>query len=94
MLDLLPRRHATRAGELLAGLANWSQPASLLTPFLGSLIAFGLLIQFTSPDLLEQLDRLYHRIPTWAVGVLAGLALLLIEVVGGDSSAPFIYFQF
>jgi D-alanyl-lipoteichoic acid acyltransferase DltB (MBOAT superfamily) len=85
---------ATRAGEVLAGLANWSQPATLLTPFLACLIAFGLLIQFTSPDLLEQLDRLYHRIPTWAVGVLAGLALLLIEVVGGDSSAPFIYFQF
>jgi D-alanyl-lipoteichoic acid acyltransferase DltB (MBOAT superfamily) len=86
--------NATRAGDFLMGLANWSQPASLLTPFLGSLIAFGLLIQFTSPDLLEQLDRLYHRIPTWAVGVLTGIALLLIEAVGGDSSAPFIYFQF
>ena len=86
--------NATRAADFLAGLANWSQPASLLTPFLGSLIAFGLLIQFTSPNLLEQLDRIYHRIPTWAVGVLAGIALLLIEVVGGDSSAPFIYFQF
>ena len=85
---------ATRAGDFLVGLANWSQPASLLTPFLGSLIAFGLLIQFTSPNLLEQLDRIYHRIPTWAVGVLAGIALLLIEAVGGDSSAPFIYFQF
>ena len=86
--------NATRAADFLAGFANWSQPTSLLTPFLGSLIAFGLLIQFTSPNLLEQLDRVYHRIPTWAVGVLAGIALLLIEVVGGDSSAPFIYFQF
>ncbi len=27
---------ATRAGDVLAGLANWSQPATLLTPFLGS----------------------------------------------------------
>jgi hypothetical protein len=86
--------NATRAADFLAGFANWSQPASLLTPFLGSLIVFGLLIQFTSPNLLEQLDRIYHRIPTWAVGALAGIALLLIEVVGGDSSAPFIYFQF
>ena len=86
--------NATRAADFLAGFANWSQPTSLLTPFLGSLIAFGLLIQFTSPNLLEQLDRVYHRIPTWAVGVLAGIALLLIEAVGGDSSAPFIYFQF
>ena len=59
-----------------------------------ALIAFGLLIQFTPGDMLERLDRVYHRIPTWAVGVLAGLALLLMEIVGGDSSAPFIYFQF
>jgi hypothetical protein len=86
--------NAARAADFLAGLSNWSQPATLLTPFLGSLIAFGLLIQFTSPELLQQLDRIYHRIPTWAVGVLTGIALLLIEVVGGDSSAPFIYFQF
>jgi alginate O-acetyltransferase complex protein AlgI len=86
--------NAARAADFLTGLSNWSQPATLLTPFLGSLIAFGLLIQFTSPDLLQQLDRVYHRIPTWGVGMLTGIALLLIEVVGGDSSAPFIYFQF
>jgi D-alanyl-lipoteichoic acid acyltransferase DltB (MBOAT superfamily) len=85
---------ATRAFELITGLGNWSQPATLLTPFLGSLIAFGLLIQLTPGDMLERLDRLYHRVPTWAVGVLAGLVLLLIEIIGGDSSAPFIYFQF
>src|SRR5262249_14949021 len=85
---------ATRAGEVLTGLIHWSQPASLLTPLLFLLIAFGLFIQFTSPNLLEHLDRIYHRIPTWAIGLLAGLVLLLIEAVGGDSSAPFIYFQF
>ena len=85
---------ATRAFDFIAGLANWSQPATLLTPFLGSLIAFGLMIQFTPGDMLERLDYYYHRIPTWAVGVLAGIALLLMEIVGGDSSAPFIYFQF
>ena len=85
---------ATRAFDFIAGFANWSQPAALLTPFLGSLIAFGLAIQFTPSDMLERLDHCYHRIPTWAVGVLAGIALLLMEIVGGDSSAPFIYFQF
>jgi D-alanyl-lipoteichoic acid acyltransferase DltB (MBOAT superfamily) len=85
---------ATRAFDFIGGFANWSQPVSLLTPFLGSLIAFGLVIQFTPGDMLERLDQYYHRIPTWAVGVLAGIALLLMEIVGGDSSAPFIYFQF
>jgi alginate O-acetyltransferase complex protein AlgI len=85
---------ATRASEVLLGFADWSRPCSLLTPFLSSLIVLGLLMQFTSPNLLPQLDRIYQRIPTWAAGVLAGVALLLIEAVGGDSSAPFIYFQF
>jgi alginate O-acetyltransferase complex protein AlgI len=83
-----------RAGDVFYGLANWSQPPTLLTPFLGGLIMFGLLIQFTPSDLLERLDRIYHRLPAWAVGLLAGLALLLIEAIGGDGSAPFIYFQF
>jgi D-alanyl-lipoteichoic acid acyltransferase DltB (MBOAT superfamily) len=85
---------ATRALDFITGLANWSQPVTLMTPFLGSLIAFGLAIQVTPGDMLERLDRIYQRIPTWAVGVLAGIALLLIDILGGDSSAPFIYFQF
>jgi alginate O-acetyltransferase complex protein AlgI len=83
-----------RAVEMITSLANWTQPIALLTPFLASLIAFGLLIQFTSPNLLVQLDRIYQRLPTWVVGVLAGVVLLLIEAIGGDGSAPFIYFQF
>lgn len=83
-----------RALELLAGLGNWQQAATLLTPFLAGLIALGLAIQFTPPDLLERIDRVYHRVPTWAVGLAAGVVLLLIDAIGGDGSAPFIYFQF
>ena len=44
--------------------------------------------------LFSCLDRLYHRLPAWGVGVLCGVVLLLIEAVGGDGAAPFIYFQF
>jgi alginate O-acetyltransferase complex protein AlgI len=85
---------ATRALDFLTGFASWTQPVALMTPFLSALIAFGLVIQFTPSDMLERLDRIYQRIPTWAIGVLAGLALLIIDILGGDSSAPFIYFQF
>ena len=59
-----------------------------------ALIAFGLAIQFTPPDTLQRTDRLYHRLPGWAVGVLIGVTLLVIEAIGGDGAAPFIYFQF
>jgi len=83
-----------RAEEVVLGLTHWSQPAELLTPFLAALIAIGLLIQFTPSDMIVRLDHIYQRLPVVAVGVLAGLSLLLIEAVGGDGSAPFIYFQF
>ena len=83
-----------RALEMLAGLGRFGSPVMLITPFLLSLIAFGLAIQFTPPDLLERLDRLYQRIPAWAVGVITGFLLLTFEIIGGDGTAAFIYFQF
>ena len=83
-----------QAGEVIAGLADWSQPVQLATPFMLVLLAIGMGVQFTPANLLVRLDRLYHRLPTWRVGVLSGGMLLLIELVGGDSTAPFIYFQF
>ena len=83
-----------QAGEVIVGLFDWSQPAQLVTPFLLVLLAIGAAMHFTPPNLLVRLDRAYHRLPTWGVGVLAAAALLAIELLGGDGSAPFIYFQF
>ena len=83
-----------RAGEVIAGLADPGRPITLLTPFLAGLIALGLAIQFTPADLLQRLDRLYQRIPVWGVGVASGSILLLLEIIGGDGTAAFIYFQF
>jgi len=83
-----------QAGEVIAGLADWSQPVQLVTPFMLVLLAIGMAVQFTPRDLMMRLDHVYQRLPAWGVGVLGGAALLLIELVGGDSTAPFIYFQF
>jgi len=84
----------TRVWEMLAGLGDWSRPSTLLTPFLLTLIVFGLQIQFTPADTLQEMDRAYHRLPVWLVGVLIGVTVLIIEAIGGDGAAPFIYFQF
>ena len=65
-----------------------------MTPFLLVLLAVGAMMHFTPSNLLVWLDRAYHSLPTWCVGVLAAAALLAIELLGGDGSAPFIYFQF
>jgi D-alanyl-lipoteichoic acid acyltransferase DltB (MBOAT superfamily) len=83
-----------RALQMLAGLGAWDRAPALVTGWLAGLIAIGLAIQFTPSDMLERADRLYQRIPVWAVGIIAAAALLAIELVGGDGTAPFIYFQF
>jgi D-alanyl-lipoteichoic acid acyltransferase DltB (MBOAT superfamily) len=84
----------TRAVEMLAAIAAPSTPAMLLTPWLAILIVIGMAVQFTSPDLIEKLDGIYQKLPVWVVGLLAGCVLLAVELVGGDETAAFIYFQF
>jgi D-alanyl-lipoteichoic acid acyltransferase DltB (MBOAT superfamily) len=84
----------TGAGDLLGQLADWSAAPQLVTPVLVGLVVLGLLMQATPANLLQWLDRAYHAMSPWAVGVLGGLLLLMIEALGGDGSAPFIYFQF
>lgn len=86
--------NVARALEVIRGLSDFSRTSTLLTPFLAGLIVFGLAVQFTPADLLQRLDRLYQRVPVWGIGVATGLILLLLEIIGGDGTAAFIYFQF
>lgn len=78
----------------MAAVATPMTGMTLLTPWLAGLIGLGLLVQFTPHDLLERLDRLYQRLPVVVVGILAGIVLLVVEAIGGDETAAFIYFQF
>jgi alginate O-acetyltransferase complex protein AlgI len=87
-------KDTTVALDILGRLMDWSERPQLVSPFLIGLVAFGLLMQCTPADLLVRLDRLYHALSPWIVGILAGMLLLTIEIFGGDGSAPFIYFQF
>ena len=57
LLDLLPRQGHGAGGEVIAGLADWSQPAQLVTPFMLVLLAIGMAVQFTPRDLLQRLER-------------------------------------
>lgn len=84
----------TYALAILAAITSPTVSTTLVTPWLLSLIALGLMVQFTSVDLLERLDQVYQKMPVWLVGFYAGLILLLVEAIGGDETAAFIYFQF
>ena len=83
-----------RVEEMISGLADWSAPTQLLTPFLAILLLLGIAMHFTPRDLLIRGDRVFHRLPVWTIGIASGIVLLAIEILGGDGSAPFIYFQF
>jgi len=79
---------------VIEGIARWDQPLMLAKPYLLALIVLGLLINFTPRNLLDRLEIRVHRWPLIVQGIAAGLIVVLIETMGGDGVAPFIYFQF
>jgi D-alanyl-lipoteichoic acid acyltransferase DltB (MBOAT superfamily) len=82
------------AFDILERLTVWTARPQLVTTFTVGMVMLGLLMQAAPQNSLQRLDRAYHTMSPWAVGLLGGLFLLMIEVFGGDGSAPFIYFQF
>ncbi len=79
---------------VIEGLARWGEPLLLAKPYLVALIVLSLAINFTPRDLLNRLEATLSRWPLVVRGVVAGLVVVLIETMGGDGVAPFIYFQF
>jgi D-alanyl-lipoteichoic acid acyltransferase DltB (MBOAT superfamily) len=67
---------------------------ALLTWPLAALIALVLAAQFTPESVTTRLARGLDRLPWWGLGLGLGSALLLIEGLGPQGVAPFIYFQF
>jgi hypothetical protein len=79
--------------EMLAGLAR-PGPVEVLTPFLLTLIVGGLAMHWLPPRAVEGLAARLQAAPSLTLGVLVGLAILLVEAVRPEGVAPFIYFQF
>ena len=69
-------------------------PVMVLTPFLLTLIVGGLAMHWLPPRAVEGLTEKLKPAPSLTLGVLIGLAILLIAAVRPDGVAPFIYFQF
>ncbi len=67
---------------------------TLLTWPLVALIALVLVAQFTPEAVSSRLARGLGWLPWWGLGIVLGSALLLIEGLGPQGVAPFIYFQF
>ncbi|HEY4253080.1 MAG TPA: MBOAT family protein [Roseomonas sp.] len=76
------------------GLMGRAPGADQMTPRLVLLCALGLGLHFLPPDFRERLEAALRPWPPLALGLLAGLVLLLILLAGPEGVAPFIYFQF
>jgi hypothetical protein len=82
------------AWAVLAGLAgDWGVEPGL-EPAVYAVLFLGLATQFLPANLLPRLDRFITRAPAAVQGLGLALFLLLLDVLGPEGVAGFIYFQF
>ena len=79
--------------QMLEGLGRWT-PVTMTTPFLVALIVGGLAMHWLPPRAIEGMAERLKTAPSLTLGVLVGIAILLVEAVRPEGVAPFIYFQF
>src|SRR5690606_24891148 len=82
-----------RVGEILSRLLDWG-PAPAVTPAVLTLVVAGIGVQFIPSDFRVSLVNSFSRLrPAAMTAALAG-SLLLLDGLGPEGVAPFIYFQF
>src|SRR5882762_5943307 len=74
--------------------AGWGDGLQQAGPFMVALIAIGMAGQFTSHALFERAAAAFARVPSWGLGAMAGIVVALINALGPEGVAPFIYFRF
>jgi alginate O-acetyltransferase complex protein AlgI len=78
----------------LSTLINGQAAELQATPFTVALLVLGLALHAVPRDLPGRLARLVGAQPAWVWGVTAGIAVAMIDALGPEGVAPFIYFQF
>ena len=83
------------ASLYIGGLASgWSDGLQQAGPFMVALIALGLAGQFTPDVLFDRAATVFARVPSWGLGAVAGIVVALVNALGPEGVAPFIYFRF
>ncbi len=78
----------------LRQLGRFSGDLVVVTPFLAALIGITLLAQFVPSNSVERLARQIEGVPIAFLAAGFAVALLAIDLVAPEGTAPFIYFQF
>lgn len=82
------------AGTLLWRLVTAWGPAPLVTPAVVMVIAGALAVQFLPEQTAPRLQARFSRMAPTVQGVALAVSLLVIDALGPQGVAPFIYFQF
>ena len=80
--------------QYLTSFGNLDAPVNYFTPFILSMLVFGMLINFAPANTLARLENGFTRLPFLVQGAVVGLILVAIDAFGMEGVAPFIYFQF
>ena len=76
------------------GIGTIGVTSNVLTPLACVLILFGMAIHFVPVNLGQRLALRLRLLPVWAMGLLAGVTILIIDTMRFEGVAPFIYYQF
>ncbi|HEV8680760.1 MAG TPA: MBOAT family protein [Stellaceae bacterium] len=79
----------------LAGFGTgWGEGLRQAGPSMVALIAIGMATQFAPDALFERTAAALARMPAWGLGATAGIVVAIINALGPEGVAPFIYFRF
>jgi D-alanyl-lipoteichoic acid acyltransferase DltB (MBOAT superfamily) len=84
-----------RAGQMLGRLFTaWGQSSPLVTTSVVLAIVVGIGVQYVRPSALAALLHGFGRLPVLAQGASVAVVLMLVNTLGPEGVAPFIYFRF
>jgi alginate O-acetyltransferase complex protein AlgI len=84
-----------RAGDVIERLFTaWGQPSPLVTTSVVLAILVGIVGQYVRPHAVVAVFRGFGRLPLPAQAAAVGVCLMLINTLGPEGVAPFIYFRF
>jgi D-alanyl-lipoteichoic acid acyltransferase DltB (MBOAT superfamily) len=84
-----------RAGQIIERLFTaWGRPSPLVTTSVLLAIAVGFGAQYVRPTAVRALIGAFGRLPAPAQAASIAVALMLIDALGPEGVAPFIYFRF
>jgi D-alanyl-lipoteichoic acid acyltransferase DltB (MBOAT superfamily) len=84
-----------RAGQILERLFTaWGQPSPLVTTSVVLALLVGIVGQYIRPDVLRGVLTGFQRMPVVAQAACVAVCLTVINTLGPEGVAPFIYFRF